>query len=676
MDRFKRFSETLKFRLALACVLLITACVALATQLVLQRVHRGVEQAVMDLETGNAERMASLVSSRVIGLQMALRSLADDPSFVALAGDPQALRQRLASSAVLRTMFASIFVARPEGRVVALCDSDGARDPQLDIGDRPYFQQTVKQARPVVSEPMLGRVSREPIIQLTVPVSAPGGALVAVVGGTLRLSSRNLLDELTQGGQVADDPVTTIVIDGRGRIVSHRLPERVMQPAASEPGLAAAMQRWEAQGRPVESMGDVVRADDRIVASAGVPVADWVVLRIAREDTLLGGVAAAQRDSLRLAAAVALAGGLLLLALLLWLLRPLTQLQQRALALGDADRPIDQGWPHAAGEIGQLSAVLRRAMRDRAASEHDAAALLRKMQSVMAAAPIGIALTRERRFELVSPEFATVLGWQHEDLVGRQARDIYATDLDYERLGPCVAEAFGAGRPFVGEMQFRRRDGSTLWGRLQGRPVDPEDAGAGTIWLLEDVTLRRAEHERLAWSANHDALTRLANRASFEARLAALLAEVPRPEPSALLFIDLDRFKAINDSAGHAAGDAVLKDVAALLNSLVRGADLVARLGGDEFALLLPHCERGMARRIAGQVEQAAAQIGVEHAGRRIHIGASVGVVTIEAGDHAVAALLARADAACYEAKRAGRDIVRTAAAAGTADALDLANAA
>ncbi|MDP1535284.1 MAG: sensor domain-containing diguanylate cyclase, partial [Rubrivivax sp.] len=312
-------------------------------------------------------------------------------------------------------------------------------------------------------------------------------------------------------------------------------------------------------------------------------------------------------------------------------------------------------------EIGQLSKLLHRAMKERLQVETANAGLMRKMSSVMVAAPIGIAFTATQRLELVSHEFAALLGHEVVTLSGRPARDIFASDDDYDGLGPKVADAFSAGQPFFDEMQFRRRDGSLFWGRLQGRPVDSDDAAAGTIWLLEDVTAHRLERERLSWSASHDALTRLLNRAAFDAELEGLITRHGAALPAALLFIDLDHFKAINDSAGHAAGDQVLKAVAALLESKVRGADCVARIGGDEFAILLRQCDRSVALRIAEQVRSGAARIGIDHQGQRLQIGASIGVVAVVTPPLSVAELLARADAACYEAKRGGRDAVRLA---------------
>ena len=662
--RLCALSLTLKFRLALASVLIITVSVALAAQLVLTRVQGSVERAVMDVELGNAERMASLLANRVVGLQSALRAAATEPALLQAVAHPVQLQAHLKSQPVLASLFSTVWVALADGRVPALSHGAVVRDPGLNVADRAYFQLTLAQQRPVVSEPVLSRVSNEPVLHFTMPVISDGRT-VAVLAGSMRLTSRNLLDDLTQSSQAVKDPVTTLVIDTAGRILAHPQLDRVMSDAEAEPGLAPALARWVQQGRPVEPVGDVIQADGHIVALAGVPGADWVLLRVARDDALLSGVTQARRQSLQLAAAVALTGGALVLALMGWLLRPLNRLQRRALTLGSAGLAIDEGWPEAQGEIGQLSRVLREAMRERRRSDEQAALMLCQMRSVMAAAPIGIAFSREQRLELVSSEFASLLGWDEADLTGRPVRDIYAAEVDYAALGPRVGVAFAAGLPFVDELQFRRRDGSLLWCRVQGRPVDGSNPAAGAIWLLEDVTAHRAERERLSWAASHDGLTRLANRTAFEARLQAVLQQQQQQRarglPAALLFVDLDHFKQINDRAGHAAGDQVLRDMATLLMAHVRGADLVARLGGDEFVVLLQHCERGAALRIAEDICSGARRVGVHHGQQRLTIGASIGVAEIDGSDADVAALLARADAACYAAKHAGRNAVRVA---------------
>ncbi|MFY9510043.1 MAG: cache domain-containing protein, partial [Rubrivivax sp.] len=557
-SRLRAGLSTLKFRLALASVLIIAVAVALAVQLALARVQQGTERALMDLELGNTERMSALLSNRIVSLQSALRAAADDASLRrSLAGGVPAetyLRER----PVLSALFTGVGIVAPDGRILATAQGGSVAASGLSIADRPYFRQTLELQRPVVSEPLLSRVSNEPSLQFTMPV-LDEGRTIAVLVASMRLTSRNLLDDLAQSGQTVKDPVTTLVFNSAGRILAHPARDSLMTQVESQPGAAEAVARWVQQGRPVEPVGDVVKATGHIVAFAGVPATDWVLMRIAREEELLGGVARASRESVQIAAGVALACGALVLALLGRMLRPLQRLQRRALMLGNKHLALDEGWPDTGGEIGQLSSVLREALRQRRLSDEQAALMLRKMHSVLTAAPIGIAFSRQQKLELVSQELAALLGWEVAELEGRPDRDIYAAHADYEALGVRVAAAFAAGLPFVDELQFRRRDGSLLWGRLQGRPVDPADSSAGTIWLLEDVTENRAERERLSWAASHDGLTRLANRGAFELRLHQLLLQGTTLLPAALLFVDLDRFKQINDRAGHAAGDRVLQ---------------------------------------------------------------------------------------------------------------------
>ena len=185
------------------------------------------------------------------------------------------------------------------------------------------------------------------------------------------------------------------------------------------------------------------------------------------------------------------------------------------------------------------------------------------------------------------------------------------------------------------------------------------------------MTERREARERLSWSASHDLLTRLLNRGAFEERLAGWLSHPRQGQLGALLYLDLDRFKLVNDTAGHAAGDAVLRDVADVLQEQVRGGDTAARLGGDEFALLLPGCAAETGLQLAERLRQAVSQVGVDHGDARLTVGASIGVVEIDpSAGYSAAEWISRADAACYDAKRGGRDLVRLAARPAAASAV------
>jgi diguanylate cyclase (GGDEF)-like protein len=184
--------------------------------------------------------------------------------------------------------------------------------------------------------------------------------------------------------------------------------------------------------------------------------------------------------------------------------------------------------------------------------------------------------------------------------------------------------------------------------------------------LNDDVAARRRLEAELSYQASHDPLTGIANRRSFLARLAALDAATGRP-PFALLFIDLDDFKTVNDAFGHAGGDEVLAVVARRIEASVRPRDLAARLGGDEFAILLLDADQTRARRVADRILEAlAAPIAVREG--TVSVRASVGIADSASSGLSAEAMIHDSDVAMYQAKSLGKDryqVFRAATSAG-----------
>jgi diguanylate cyclase (GGDEF)-like protein/PAS domain S-box-containing protein len=181
----------------------------------------------------------------------------------------------------------------------------------------------------------------------------------------------------------------------------------------------------------------------------------------------------------------------------------------------------------------------------------------------------------------------------------------------------------------------------------------------GSVLVIQDVTESRKMLRQLSYSASHDALTRLANRVSFENHLKRLLQTVQEThQRHALVFIDLDRFKAVNDTAGHAAGDALLRELSSLMLTMLRSSDVLARLGGDEFGLLLPDCNLESARYIAGRLINTINNYHFTWEGRLHRIGASAGITLIDESNHQAAEVMSQADIACYASKNSGRGVV------------------
>jgi diguanylate cyclase (GGDEF)-like protein len=179
---------------------------------------------------------------------------------------------------------------------------------------------------------------------------------------------------------------------------------------------------------------------------------------------------------------------------------------------------------------------------------------------------------------------------------------------------------------------------------------------------LEGRRARALLHEtsgEMHYNATHDALTGLVNRSEFELRLRRALQKAREDScQHALLYIDIDQFKLVNDSSGHAIGDQLLQELAKLLGESVRARDTLARLGGDEFAIILEHCSLDQAQRVAQQICDSMSKFRFTHDERSLRVSASIGLVPVDERWTTPAAILQAADAACYAAKEGGRNRV------------------
>jgi diguanylate cyclase (GGDEF)-like protein/PAS domain S-box-containing protein len=182
----------------------------------------------------------------------------------------------------------------------------------------------------------------------------------------------------------------------------------------------------------------------------------------------------------------------------------------------------------------------------------------------------------------------------------------------------------------------------------------------GAILVFRDVTSERAMENLLSWEASHDALTNLVNRREFERCLRQALAiSKTQDKQHVVAYLDLDRFKVVNDSCGHLAGDELLCQVGALMQTKMRKSDTLARLGGDEFGIILYDCPAEKAQHLAEEIRQIIQDFGFFWENKTFNIGVSIGLVEISANSLDVANIMGAADAACYAAKEAGWNQIR-----------------
>lgn len=211
-----------------------------------------------------------------------------------------------------------------------------------------------------------------------------------------------------------------------------------------------------------------------------------------------------------------------------------------------------------------------------------------------------------------------------------------------------------------GEVALVRRDGTSMAIEDSAAPLfDQHGAVIGGVMVFRDVTATRRMAQRITWAATHDSLTGLTNRREFESRVeAALLSARNSDAHHVLCYLDLDQFKVINDTCGHAAGDAMLKQLGGVLQARLRESDTLARLGGDEFGVLLAGCALDRAQLIANDLLAAVRDHRFQWEGKPFTVGVSIGLVAVNAGTGSRTDVFSAADTACYTAKEQGRNRV------------------
>ena len=270
------------------------------------------------------------------------------------------------------------------------------------------------------------------------------------------------------------------------------------------------------------------------------------------------------------------------------------------------------------------------------------------------------------RIDYMNPVAESLIGWENREAQG-QLIGAVLTVVDESTRETCESPVVRCLR----EGQVLGLAQHTVLVNRRGQEIAIQDSAApirdragnliGAVMVFHDVSKERRLHRALHYQASHDALTGLINRREFENRLTAAVENVRQDAAArhALLYLDLDQFKVVNDTCGHPAGDLLLKQITGVLQSRVRAGDSLARLGGDEFGILLQACTLEQAMRLAEGVRQAIRDYRFNWHDDVLAVGVSIGIVEITPETPTVANVMSAADVACYTAKDQGRDRVQ-----------------
>jgi diguanylate cyclase (GGDEF)-like protein/PAS domain S-box-containing protein len=271
----------------------------------------------------------------------------------------------------------------------------------------------------------------------------------------------------------------------------------------------------------------------------------------------------------------------------------------------------------------------------------------------------------EGRIDYMNPVAESLTGWESREAQGEMIGEVLSVINDTTReptespLVRCLREG-----------QLLGLSEHTVLVSKRGQEIAIQDSAApirdragnliGAVMVFHDVSKERRLHRALHYQASHDALTGLINRREFENRLTTAVEEAKQETEArhALLYLDLDQFKLVNDTCGHPAGDQLLKQITGMLQSRIRTGDTLARLGGDEFGILLQDCVLDQALRVADTLRQAIRDYRFIWQDGALAVGVSIGIVQITSETASVASLMSAADVACYTAKDSGRNRV------------------
>jgi diguanylate cyclase (GGDEF)-like protein/PAS domain S-box-containing protein len=302
------------------------------------------------------------------------------------------------------------------------------------------------------------------------------------------------------------------------------------------------------------------------------------------------------------------------------------------------------------GEVGGIVGVIH----DLAAEDQPNEA---RLQTILEQSPIGVSVSRRDSGVVIfaNMRFAELIGLPREQVIGSRARDYYVDDNQRERV---IERLRTSGSVVNMEVQFKRADETTFWTLFTVNQAVIQGLEVNLAWIY-DYTERRNMEEALRDMASKDPLTGIYNRRSFMEMARQQLARSHRfKEPMSVVVLDVDHFKKINDTYGHATGDDALRMVAGACSSILREYDILGRLGGEEFVVVLPGATPDESRVVAERLRRHIARMPINGPDGRFHMTASMGIAGVEPAGDTLEKAIHRSDLALYRAKREGRNRV------------------
>lgn len=670
---------SIRVRVTLATLMIFSAFILLLGGIASHVLHDRMTEGIGLQQQVAAGLMATYVSENIAQRFSGLQRLGKKIDSEMLA-DKAALSLELQELGPDAHFFnAGVFVLNRQGEAIAAIPED-IRRVGVRYGDRDFFQQALISGKPAIGQPAMGRVLKSPVVAMAVPVKNTAGDVIAVLAGVIDLAQPNFFDEITDN-KYGKTGYFLLIDRSSGMIVTSTNKRRIMEQlnlSDASPIVARHM-----AGEDVSGIGHNAMGTEILTSASSIPNSHWYVTVSLPTSEAFAPVREAEEKLLLM---TALLGSVA--ALLTWLgirreLLPLSTTLRKVDALMRPGAKLKPLPVHRSNEIGQLVTGFNHLIEE--VAEREQKLKESEFRWMFAIEGSGNGLwdwNMQNDTVYLSRQWKAMLGYAEDEIddsLDEWKRRIHPDDLD---MVLSATRDYIEGKAEVYECEHRilRKDGECLWIIDRGVIVsrDEQQRPLRMIGTHTDITKRKAMEDQIRQLAFNDTLTGLPNRRLFHDRFDQAMRTGKRNgEYCALILVDLDNFKPLNDQYGHAAGDLLLIEVASRLKRAVRETDTVARLGGDEFVILLAQLgsDHALASRHGARIAEKARasiatpyeiEVGGRHGQVEYQCTASIGLVIFAAGDTNQEALLRQADARMYIAKTAGRNrVVESAADSG-----------
>ena len=652
-------SRSLKTRVTLFTLAIFVLSIWATTFFASRLLQGDMQRLLGEQQFSTVSVLAQNVNDRLTDRLRAVNAIADQIDADLLVHKAM-LQTRLEERPILPIMFnAGTFITGADGVAIASLPVSAGRIG-VNYLDRDFIVAALKEGRASVGQPVMGKQLKSPVIVIAAPIRDRQGKVIGALAGVTDLGQPNFLDQITynrygqSGGYLLNARKERLIVTATDKT-------RIMQPlppVGVNPLLDRYMEGFEGYGLSVNSRGV-----EELTSAKGIPVAGWLMGVVTPAAEAFAPIDDMQLRMLLASLCLTLLAGLLTWWMLKRQLEPLTATANAMVALSSR-KQIPQALPVCGqDEIGQLTGGFNRLVETWIERE---AALLRseeRWKFAIDGAGDGLWDWNTQTGEaFYAPRYKQMYGYADADFgtsSDEWSKRIHPDDAPgvFTALQPYIE-----GKPGAASVEFRMlcKNGSWKWTLGRGMVVsrDADGKPLRMIGTNSDITERKAHQSQLERVAHFDALTNLPNRVLLADRLQQAMAQaLRRAQHLAVVYLDLDGFKAINDQHGHDVGDQVLIALAQRMRQVLREGDSLARIGGDEFVIaLLDVDDRAASLPMLNRLKAACAH-DVQVGALSLQVSASVGITFYpQAQDIDADQLLRQSDQAMYQAKLAGKN--------------------